>query len=69
MLPNVKSRGSECLAGAASLKHRMPTLGDCFHVPSDVAQSGRATDIGSVSRRFESCYPLQTNAAVNSIQQ
>lgn len=58
MLPIIKRRGSECLAAAASLKYCMSMLGDCFHRPTNIAQTGRATDYASVSRRFESCYSL-----------
>jgi hypothetical protein len=58
MLTIIKGRGSECLAAAASLKYCMSMLGDCFHRPTNIAQLGRATDQGSVSRRFESCYSL-----------
>lgn len=37
----IKSRGSKSLAGAASLKYRMPMVGDHFRVPHQgcIAQS------------------------------
>jgi hypothetical protein len=60
MLPIIKSRGSECLTAAASLKYCMSMAGDCFRL-SNIAQTGRATDQGSVSRGFESCYSLKAH--------
>ncbi len=54
----IKGRGSKSLAGAASLKHRMPVVGDCFHVYRYSSEE-RATDSKSVIRRFDSCYRLQ----------
>jgi hypothetical protein len=50
------SRGSTCLAGAASLKHRMPLIGDCL-LSTGYSSVGRATDSKSVGRRFDSCFP------------
>ncbi len=41
----IKGRGSERLAGAASLKHRMPMVGDRFH-SYRYSSVGRATDFG-----------------------
>jgi hypothetical protein len=56
----IKGRGSQSLAGAASLKHRVPMVRDCFpRTRSDIAQLGRATARKAVSRRFESCYRSQ----------
>lgn len=50
-------RGSERLAGAASLKNRMPAVAGTFGCQTDIAHLVRATAPQAVGSGFESRYP------------
>ena len=51
------SRGSQYLAGAASLKYGVPAVIGAFGIHLDIAQSVRATACKAVCRGFDSRYP------------
>jgi hypothetical protein len=54
------SRGSERLAGAASLKHRMPAIHTAFGALGH-SSMGRATACQAVGCGFNSRFPNHTN--------
>ena len=52
---NANSRGSQCLAGAASMKHRMPALVGPASI-WEYSSVGRAATCKVAGGRFDSCY-------------
>ena len=58
------SRGSQSLAGAASLKHRMPAVIGTFRIQPDIAQWVEQQPVTAVGRGFDSRFP--TNCLSNS---
>jgi hypothetical protein len=52
------SRGSNCLAGAAPLEHRVPAVVGSFCIQPGYSSMGRATASEAVCRGFDSRYPL-----------